>query len=505
MSFLITGAAGFLGSYLTFRLLGEGARVVALVRPRGGESGEQRLARLRDDFAHRGAWPPAGLTVLEGDIREPALGLGAREASRLGRRLGQIVHCAARVDFAADRRARVMAANRDALPNFEPLLSRRGPIFNLMSTAYVCGETPGPVPERRAPDAPRFRNAYEESKHGAERFVAEQLAARGLPWRILRPSIVVGERRSGRTRGFHALYAFLELLDRLYDRARGNGDGDGLALRIRCRERSGLDLVPVDWVTAAAASLLRTPSSIGGVFHLTSAAPMTLERLGELLSAAYPGLTLSAARSADFAARPPDARERMLDRGLAPYRPYLDCHPRFESNATRRLLDEAVGTAPPLDGDWLRRTIGYCRSVGWGRQEDAAAEDSPELAYCRGLFDRHLPSLDGLQLTSASSDVDVSFEVRLSDAPAFRRRIEVRAGRIAHVGRNGSDGHPATWSYEVPSAVLRRIATAQLDPREAFFSRQAEIRGDIEAGLGFANLVVELFRRSPFEEAGESD
>lgn len=69
------------------------------------------------------------------------------------------------------------------------------------STAFVAGNTPGRVYEDRL-DATQFNNTYEQWE--AEQVV--RAAQRRLPITIHRPSIIVGDLKTGYTSNFRALY-----------------------------------------------------------------------------------------------------------------------------------------------------------------------------------------------------------------------------------------------------------------------------------------------------------
>jgi nucleoside-diphosphate-sugar epimerase len=69
--------------------------------------------------------------------------------------------------------------------------------FFYVSTAYICGTTTGTIPEDGMPARNGFRNIYEETKHEAERLVR----ASGLPFTIFRPSILLGNSRTGDCEG----------------------------------------------------------------------------------------------------------------------------------------------------------------------------------------------------------------------------------------------------------------------------------------------------------------
>lgn len=518
---LITGAAGFLGSHLAVELALSGVRVYALARGQGDACAPARFDALRDYFQGpggdrpRGIWPPPGLTVIEGDIELPWLGLGHRPARRLFEELDQVVHCAARVEFSASHRDELLATNVRALEGFLPLLRSHlrsdGPVFNLVSTAYVCGVDGSvggdePALEEPVPASRGFRNPYEESKALAERWVLERLGTRGVSWRILRPSILVGETITGRTRSFNALYTLLELLDGLRPAAANlTAASPTERLRVQCPPDSALNLVPVDWVTTAMRVLLKDPRTLGGIFHLTQPQPMTHRDLGTVLSRLFAPLQVEAASVEDFAAQRASRKEALLARGLRIYQPYLDRHPRFDDRRARKVLDAAGIACPPVNEIWLGRLVDYARAARWGRSLPGTGETTQPGTVpgdLRAFFDVHLPGFRGRPLLPGTRQVDAVFEIRLTDVPGFRRTVEIRGGEIQRV--DASPRREPECRYEMSSGVLRQILAARLDPREAFFARQTEIRGDMEAGLRVASLMVDFFRQNPFEHPAPS-
>ncbi len=493
--YLVTGAAGFVGGRLTLDLLARGAKVDALARPRGWLSAADRLAELAADHEFPGAWPPPNLRVIDGDLEQPDLGLGRRAARRLMTAADQVIHAAARVTFAERDRAALMSANVEALRRFAPLLERSGAVFNHVSTAYACG-----VLDENGRPSGRFRNPYEESKARAEALVQAEIARRGVAWRILRPSIILGDSQTGRTRNFNTLYTLLQILDGLHQK---DGPLHSSTLRIECDPTSALDLVPIDWVSAATLALVADPATRHRVFHLTQPAPVGNAALGTLLSAVFAPLEIVPCDAASFAARPPESRERLVARGLETYRPYLDHHPRFDAASTRAVLDPLGLVCPPVTAAWLKLLVEQARRADWGRRRAQESAPNPRprgvLADCRHFFDRDLASRAGGPLLEGVRRVDVIFEVRLTDLGDFRRTVEVRDGELVGVSQGTSSSGPdAQCRYELESDDFLRIAAGELDPREAFFARRTEIRGDVEAGLRVATLMIDFFRRHPF-------
>ena len=75
----------------------------------------------------------------------------------------------------------------------------------------MAGVRPGEtVREEMLGPAPRFCNPYEESKYAAELLVA----ASGLDWTIMRPSIIVGNSQSGAAESDKMIYGALKVLSR---------------------------------------------------------------------------------------------------------------------------------------------------------------------------------------------------------------------------------------------------------------------------------------------------
>jgi nucleoside-diphosphate-sugar epimerase len=100
-----------------------------------------------------------------------------------------------------------------------------------------------------------FRNSYEETKWEAEQVLAPARA--GVPVTCYRPSIVVGDSRSGRTLHFRVLY---DPMRWVYS---------GKTAVLPCRPQVRLDVVPVDYVCAALLQLGARADSEGETYHLT--------------------------------------------------------------------------------------------------------------------------------------------------------------------------------------------------------------------------------------------
>jgi thioester reductase-like protein len=326
---LLTGATGFVGKEILDRFLDRGRRVYALVRAEN------------DDAAGRRLEPHAGLTPLAGDIERPGLGLASPPED-----VSTIVHCAASVSFdlpLADSRR----VNVDGTRHVLDFAKRCDGLERLsyVSTAYVAGEPRRLFGEHELDVGQRFRNPYERSKFEAERMVRQR--ANGLPVQVLRPSIVVGDSRTGRTSSFNVLYGPLKALAR------------GAIPAIPGRRASPVDVVPVDYVADQTVELAEHGAN--GTYHLVAGRNATT--VGRLLDLASAQLGRKPP-----AVLPPTAYTRLLHpwlrrkysglRRMEVYFPYFSMRVRFD--------DRRLGPAPPVEG-YFHRLLEFAQQARWGR------------------------------------------------------------------------------------------------------------------------------------------
>ncbi len=272
---LLTGATGFLGSYLLGEFLRQTtARIVCLVRAAHLEQGRQRL--LASQPAERRPLVEASdrLDVECGDLTAPRLGLDASSWRRLADAVDVVVHNAARVhllhDYATLRAANVVGTNE-----IVRLCSISGARLYYVSSLAVFVSTdrlPGRFLESDdLITTKRVYGGYAQTKWSAEWLVrrsAEQLGG----CVVFRPGLVTGDSRTGVAAGNDHLGLFLRGLARL--RCLPELDADRLCF----------DVTPVDYAAAALVHMTMITRPTAGVrtFHL---AGRRTASLAELLAA----------------------------------------------------------------------------------------------------------------------------------------------------------------------------------------------------------------------------
>ncbi|MGZ8735070.1 MAG: SDR family oxidoreductase, partial [Acidimicrobiia bacterium] len=203
MRAVITGATGFIGRNLLALLLERDEQVLAVVRPGSVE-------RLRA-IGRRLGVDDDRLVPIEGDLGSPRLGVHDTDLDRI---VGaeHFFHVAAVYDLTADAtttRAANVAGTRHAL---ELAGAAEVGCFHHVSSIAVAGRYDGTFTEEMLDEAVGLDHPYVATKHESERLVRETCP---VPWRVYRPSIVVGRSDNGEMDKVDGPYYFFRWLKRL--------------------------------------------------------------------------------------------------------------------------------------------------------------------------------------------------------------------------------------------------------------------------------------------------
>jgi nucleoside-diphosphate-sugar epimerase len=375
----LTGATGFLGSHLMARLLQSGNRLLILGRSTKEETLPARISKLLRWFGME--VPADRLETVEIDFSKPMIGIPGTKYKKLCAMTDQIIHCASDTNFSERKRDLVFAANVHSLNGIlEFAAHRHVKAFHYISTAYVAGIT-NAVCRETLPATSAFVNVYEESKAKAEAVIASFCEKNSVPLKIIRPSIVFGDSRTGRALKFNALYFPVKTVQYIKDiylndirnhggeKSRKSGifiDAEGylnLPLRVYLPQQGSINLIPVDYFVHAAHKIIASDSP-GGIFHLTNNSAPTLATL-----AAYNqefmkirGVEILYGRAGSDAMRNPV--EELFDRFIEPYRPYLSDNRVFDRANTDLATDYLQ--PPEFTNEIFKKCMKYAIRTNWG-------------------------------------------------------------------------------------------------------------------------------------------
>jgi len=342
---LLTGATGFVGMELLVRLLEQTDRdVVALVRAADDGAARLRIDALlallvepgrRDRYRSR-------VQAVAADLEQPRLGLDATTRATLAASIGAVVHCAASVSFTLE----LEHARRINVEGTREILALAREAYDggtldrvvHVSTAYVAGDRTGRARERQGDVGQSFRNTYERTKLEAEALVH----ASGLPAAILRPSVIVGDSRTGWTPAFNVIYWPLQAYARgLFERIPGEADAP-------------IDIVPVDVVADALLELVRGPVR-GGAFHVVASDDAVSNGVLATMAADF------------FDAKPltfvGPGVDPIAEKRAGALTSYFKVRCVFDALRGRR----ALGAKPPPLEQYFPALMRYARDARWGK------------------------------------------------------------------------------------------------------------------------------------------
>ncbi|HZL27317.1 MAG TPA: SDR family oxidoreductase [Acidobacteriaceae bacterium] len=362
--YFVTGATGVVGSAIVRNLLSQpGNRVTLLVRA----DSDERLTARREQLLH--FWQIGDdsvgerVKVLRGDTTLPRFGFSPAVFDRLAQHSTHVIHCAAlvRMNSPLDQALKSAVGAAENIVHLARCCKASGRLRKIeyLSTVGVGGRLPGKLPERWITAPRAFHNTYEHAKADAESCIRDAIAE-GIPITVHRPSMVVGESRSGRIIGFQVFYHLVEFLSGI--RTFGVFPSFG---------NTRLDIVPVDYVADAVVWSSTQECTIGHVLHLCSGpdGSIAITELHQRVRRQWPSTygrlprTIKIPKQLFRALLPvistfSSSRLRRAINTLPIFLDYLAEDQAFASSATVALL-KPHGIAPPAIDSYLPAVLAY--------------------------------------------------------------------------------------------------------------------------------------------------
>jgi nucleoside-diphosphate-sugar epimerase len=259
---LVTGASGVVGTAVLRELSGYSVIAAAYRRL---PAGEDRMVRL--------------------DLSAPLLGLDPAAYQRLCTEVDIVVHSAAIVNFSADQ-AEVDRINVEGLGRIIEFVAEADAVLVHVSTAYVSryGKAGGGDQVGKAKSAART-DEYVASKFRGEQMVRDS----GLDAVIVRPSVVIGDSRTGEIRQAQGVHTLAEYMIK------------GQLPFLPALPGSFLDLVPQDVLAQGVRAIIDAGLRKGELWLTAGPGAMPAERFLDLVAeeAAQAGRAVARGRLAD--------------------------------------------------------------------------------------------------------------------------------------------------------------------------------------------------------------
>lgn len=262
MAILLTGSTGYIGAHIAANLLADHRDPLnVLVRARDLQEARVRMWRalqLHMDFPPFAEHLHTRIRVFLGDLTEPHFGLPEDEYRELVRSTDSVIHCAASLNRKSEKSC-LNVNLRGTLEVVQLAMRARDQHglrrFSHVSTVAVAGQRANEVVEEDAAiDWNRSDyDPYARTKKFCEHMVGQLLA--DVPRTIFRPSIVLGDSRRPETNQFEMVRAFVFLA--------------GLPV-LPFQPNARVDIVPVDYVADAIATLHQKEKPAHETYHLSS-------------------------------------------------------------------------------------------------------------------------------------------------------------------------------------------------------------------------------------------
>lgn len=373
----LTGASGFLGAQTARRLITQtNAQVTVLTRAETPQDAVYRLKRAWWEIPE--LYPNIGVRVqvLNGDLTKPRLNLTDAQYRNLSQNVTHIIHCAADTtpNLPIDK---LRSINVNGTENLLKLARDADADhglyrFSHVSTAYVAGKRGGVIPETSLSDASGFSSLYEQTKYESEQLLAK--AKGDLPVSVFRPSLIVGDSKTGAVKTFNTVYYMLNRY---------------LTGHLRVVPASGglkLNIVPVDYVADAVSSLTFNPAAAGLTFHLTAPnekTPTAQELVRYVKSWAKQEMNLNLPNPLFIPASPAAIRGFMrLQSSFNPKtkssaHAYSTLSPYFSQNQTflRDNADRLLGKYVLRWQDYLPKLLGYAVYYGFFHRSERTVHE----------------------------------------------------------------------------------------------------------------------------------
>jgi thioester reductase-like protein len=289
MTIFITGATGFLGSYLLKALLEQEQQpIIALVRTHEIAPIERIYRSLKACQASSSVLALASkfITCIQGDITQTHLGLSLLEFKTLAKKISSVWHIAGAIQLSETNPQILEATNLHGTKQILELLDNSpNAQFYHVSTAFVAGKRSGTIKEHELFHYVGFENPYEAYKYHAELLIHSWAKEQQRPVTIFRPSILITNIPDLPTYPMHPLTVLARAYQTVVSSTSNKIRPTQTPLRIPGDSSAYLNFVPVNYaVQAMLRAAYQSTSSHIQTYHVVNPVDVPIVSLIKVFS-----------------------------------------------------------------------------------------------------------------------------------------------------------------------------------------------------------------------------
>jgi thioester reductase-like protein len=257
----LTGFPGFIAGRLVKELATAETQFFLLVQKSFIEKAMKDVEKLSAE----NKIPLENFAIIEGDITKENLGMSEDDLQTVLEETTSVYHLAAVYDLAVKKEIGY-SVNVEGTKNVNEVVKKIKNLrrYNYISTCYVAGKRGGLIHENDLEHNSGFQNYYEETKYLAE--VEVEKLKTDYPITIFRPSVVVGDSKTGETVKYDGIYYVINYIRMFPALFRLINVGNDLVK---------VNLVPVDFVVDGIVALAKDERAVGKTIALADPNPLT--------------------------------------------------------------------------------------------------------------------------------------------------------------------------------------------------------------------------------------
>ena len=267
MKIILTGATGVLGSHIMYEILelfileNIKGKLYLIARNKGKNSAKERINILLSSHYTPKILKEQGFEKLHSYIKVIDSDLDTLNVDFTDEiKDSYFIHSAGYVNLSTDEDQREIIFDENTtitkalFTAFHPFIKK----FIYIGTAFSSGIRKGLIENdfHNLDFKPQHRNAYEAAKFYSENYIASECKKVGLPFQILRPSVIGGKMLGDENRYFIQKYMVFYLLAKFFHFS-SLRKGEQEVVRFIVNSDTVLNVIPVDYVAKIIATVFK--------------------------------------------------------------------------------------------------------------------------------------------------------------------------------------------------------------------------------------------------------